>query len=75
MGCRNLLVEGGNDLSKSIIKKKLFNQFYLFKSQKILSKLVKYKEFNCFKYLSQKYKSKKKINMELGIDSITLYKR
>ena len=75
LGCRNLLVEGGNDLSKSIIKKKLFNQFYLFKSKKILSKFVTYKEFNCFKDLSQKYKSKNKINTRLGKDSITLYKR
>jgi diaminohydroxyphosphoribosylaminopyrimidine deaminase/5-amino-6-(5-phosphoribosylamino)uracil reductase len=75
IGCRNLLVEGGNDLSKSIIKKKLFNQFYLFKSPKILSKLVDYKDFNCFKELSHKYKSKNKINTQLGKDSITLYKK
>ena len=75
LGCRNLLVEGGNDLSKSIIKKKLFNQFYLFKSPKSLSKLVAYKGFNCFKDLSQKYKSKNKINTLLGKDSITLYKK
>jgi len=73
LGCRNLLVEGGNDLSKSIIKNKLFNQFYLFKSPKYLSKLLAYKEFNCFKDLSKKYKNKKKINTQLGIDSITLY--
>ena len=72
-GCRNLLIEGGNDLSKSIIKKKLFNQFYLFKGSKNLSKLVAYKDFNCFKDLSQKYKNKKKINTKLGKDSITLY--
>ena len=75
LGCRNLLVEGGNDLSKSIIKKKLFNQFYLFKSPKSLSKLVVYKDFNCFKDLSQKYKNKNKINTQLGKDSITLYKK
>ena len=75
LGCRNLLVEGGNDLSKSIIKKKLFNQFYLFRSPKSLSKLVAYKSFNCFKDLSQKYKSKKKINTQIGEDSITLYKK
>jgi len=74
LGCRNLLIEGGNDLSKSFIKKKLFNQFYLFKSQKSLSKLVAYKDFNCFKDLSQKYKIKKKIKTQLGKDSITLYK-
>jgi diaminohydroxyphosphoribosylaminopyrimidine deaminase/5-amino-6-(5-phosphoribosylamino)uracil reductase len=75
LGCRNLLVEGGNDLSKYIIKNRLFNQFYLFKSTKNLSKLVTYKDFNCFKDLSQKYKNKKKINTQLGKDSITLYKK
>ena len=75
LGCRNLLIEGGNDLSKSIIKNKLFNQFYLFKSPKNLSKLVPYKEFNCFKDLSQKYKSKNRLNTQLGKDLITLYKK
>ena len=75
LGCRNLLVEGGNDLTKNILKNKLFNQFYIFKSQKKLSKLVSYKDFNCFKYLSQNYKSRSKINTKLGKDLITLYKR
>jgi diaminohydroxyphosphoribosylaminopyrimidine deaminase / 5-amino-6-(5-phosphoribosylamino)uracil reductase len=75
LGCRNLLVEGGNDLSKNILINKLFNQFYIFKSQRILSKLRTYKEFNCFKYLSQNYKSKSKVNTRLGKDLITLYKR
>ena len=74
VGCRNLLVEGGNDLSGSFLKKKLFNKFYLFKSPKSLSKLAAYKDFNCFKHLSQKYKSKKKINTQLGKDLITIYK-
>jgi len=75
LGCRNLLVEGGNDLTKSILKKKLFNQFYLFKSPKLLSKLVPYKDFSSFKDLSQKYRRKSKINTQLGKDSITLYKK
>ena len=75
IGIRNILVEGGDDLSSSFLKNKLFNEFYLFKSQKNLSKLVAYKDFNCFKYLSQNYKNKKKINTLLGKDSITLYKR
>ena len=75
LGCRNLLVEGGNDLTKSILKNKLFNQFFLFKSQKILSKLVPYKDFNGFKDLTQKYRNKSKINTQLGKDSITLYKK
>ena len=75
LGCRNLLVEGGNDLSRSFIKKRLFNNFYLFKSPNSLSKLVPYKEFNCFKDLSQKYKNKNKINTKLGKDLITLYNK
>jgi len=75
LGCRNLLVEGGNDLSKNIIKNKLFNQFYLFKSQKKLSKLVAYKDLTFFKDLSQKYKSKNRINTQLGKDRIILYKK
>jgi diaminohydroxyphosphoribosylaminopyrimidine deaminase / 5-amino-6-(5-phosphoribosylamino)uracil reductase len=72
---RNVLVEGGDDLSCSFLKNKLFNEFYLFKSPKNLSKSVAYKDFNCFKYLSQNYKNKKKFNTLLGKDSITLYKR
>jgi diaminohydroxyphosphoribosylaminopyrimidine deaminase/5-amino-6-(5-phosphoribosylamino)uracil reductase len=75
IGIRNILVEGGDDLSGSFLKNKLFNEFYLFKSPKILSKLVAYKDFNCFKHLSQKYKNKKKINTQLGKDLITHYKR
>ena len=75
IGIRNILVEGGDDLSSSFLKNKLFNEFYLFKSPKSLSKLVAYKDFNCFEYLSKNYKNKKKINTLLGKDSITLYKR
>ena len=75
LNCRNLLVEGGNDLSKNILKNKLFNQFYMFKSQKNLSKFVSYKDFNCFNYLLQNYKNRTKVNTKLGKDTITLYKR
>ena len=75
VGIRNILVEGGDNLSCSFLKNKLFNEFYLFKSPKSLSKSIAYKDFNCFKYLSQNYKNKKKINTLLGKDSITLYKR
>ena len=61
IGIRNILVEGGDDLSSSFLKNKLFNEFYLFKSPNNLSKSVAFKDFNCFKYLSQNYKNKKKI--------------
>ena len=74
LGCRNLLVEGGNDLSNSFFKQKLFNQFYLFKSPKKLFKFTNFVQFNCFKYLSQNYTSRSKLFNKLGKDKIYLYK-
>jgi diaminohydroxyphosphoribosylaminopyrimidine deaminase / 5-amino-6-(5-phosphoribosylamino)uracil reductase len=74
LGCRNILIEGGNELTKNFLTKKLFNQFYLFKSLKKLSKLAKYKEFNGLNILKQNYKNKLKINSNFGNDTITLYK-
>ena len=75
LGCRNLLVEGGNDLTSSFLKKSFFNEFYLFKSQKKLFKTTYSKNFNSFKVLSKNYKNKSKINTRLGKDSITLYNK
>ena len=75
LGCRNLLVEGGNELTKSFLKYKIFNIFYLFKSPKYLSKTTQYKEFNSFNYLSQNYKNRSKINLGLTKDLLTLYKK
>jgi len=74
-GIRNVLVEGGDDLSGSFLKDKLFNQFYLFKSPKILDKSVVHKDFNHFKYLINNYRTKSKINKTLSKDTITLYKK
>ena len=74
LGCRKILVEGGNDLTNHFLKKKLFNEFYLFKSPKILSKLVEHKKFSGLKILEQTYKSKLKLKTNYGSDTITLYK-
>jgi len=74
-GIRNLLVEGGNNLSGSFLKNKLFNQFYLFKSNKIFNKSLPYKDFNHIKFLIQNYKTKFKINTKPSKDTITLYKK
>ena len=71
---RNILVEGGDDLSGSFLKNKLFNQFYLFKSSKILNKSAPYKDFNHLKYLIHNYGAKIKISNKLSKDTITLYK-
>ena len=74
LGCRKILVEGGNDLTNHLLKKKLFNEFFLFRSPKKLSKLVEYKEFNGLKILKQFYKNKLKIKSNFGKDTVTLYK-
>ena len=73
-GCRNLLIEGGNDLTISLIKNKIFNKFYLFKSPKNLSKSLEYIKFTGMKTLNQKYKTKINLNLNLRKDRITLYR-
>ncbi|WP_415301117.1 bifunctional diaminohydroxyphosphoribosylaminopyrimidine deaminase/5-amino-6-(5-phosphoribosylamino)uracil reductase RibD [Candidatus Pelagibacter sp. Uisw_134_02] len=74
IGIRNILVEGGNGLSGSFLKNKLLNQFYLFKSPKILTKSVPYKDFDHSKHLIHNYRIKSKISNKLTKDTITLYK-
>ena len=73
-GCRNLLIEGGNDLTNFLIKNKIFNKFYLFKSPKNLSKSLEYIKFTGMKTLNQKYKTKINLNLNLRKDRITLYR-
>ena len=75
LGCRNLLVEGGNDLTKNLLNKKIFNKFYLYKSPKKFSKTSDYIIFNGLDVLKKNYKIKLKINSNFGKDKITMYKR
>ena len=75
IGIRNILVEGGDELTGSFLVNKLFNQFYLFKSPKNLTKSLPYKDFNHLKYLIQNYSNKTKIKDSLSKDTITLYKK
>jgi diaminohydroxyphosphoribosylaminopyrimidine deaminase/5-amino-6-(5-phosphoribosylamino)uracil reductase len=75
LGIRNILVEGGNKLTKNFIRNKLFNKFYLYKSPKKLLKTKDFKEFNGFNILNQNYKNCIKINSNFRKDKITLYTR
>ncbi len=75
LGCRNLLVEGGNDLTGEFLKKGLFNQFYLFKSKINISKNFFYKEFKSFKYLNKNYKQRNNVKIKYTKDSVFLYKK
>tara|TARA_B100001057_G_scaffold391932_1_gene400339 strand:- start:3696 stop:4802 length:1107 start_codon:yes stop_codon:yes gene_type:complete len=74
LGCRNLLVEGGNILTNSLIKNKTFNKFYLFKSPNNHSKSLEYLKFKSLDVLKKKYKKKIKLNLNLKKDKIILYK-
>jgi len=75
LGIRNLLVEGGDDITKNLLKNRLFNQFYLFKSQKELSKSKEYQIFTSLSILKKMYLFKSKFTTKLAKDNIAIYKR
>ena len=75
LGIKNLLVEGGDKITKNLLKNRLINQFYLFRSPKNLSKTKKYQIFTSFSILDNKYINKSKISSKLAKDNITIYKR
>ncbi len=75
LGIRNLLVEGGDKITKNMLKDRLINQFYLFKSSKILPKNKKYVFFTSNNILNNRYKVKTKISSKLAKDKITIYIR
>ena len=74
MNCRNLLIEGGDELTNHLLKNKIFNRFYFYESNKSLLKKSKYLYFNSLNLLKQKYKKKINLKLNLGNNKITLYK-
>ena len=72
LGIKNLLVEGGDKLTKSFLQKRMFNEFYMFQSSKNLLKKNKYVNFTSFDILNSKY-YKYKTNFKLATDKITIY--
>ncbi len=73
IGIKNLLVEGGDKLTKSFLQKRIFNEFYMFKSSKNLLKESNYVNFTSSDILNTKY-YKYKTNFKLGTDKVTIYK-
>ena len=74
LDCRNLLIEGGDILTNHLLKNKIFNKFYLYKSPKNIPKVIEYLKFNSLDVLKKNYKNKLNLNLSLGKDKITLYK-
>ncbi len=75
LGIKSLLVEGGDEITKNMLNYRLIDQFYLFKSRKILLKSKKHVIFSSDKILKKNYKLKSKILSKLAKDNITIYKR
>ena len=75
LNIRNLLIEGGDNITKNLIKSKLIDIFYLFQSPKILSKAKVHQCFTSLKILNKNYKKKYRIASKLAKDNITIYKR
>ena len=73
IGCRNLLVEGGKNLTNSFLKNKLFNEFYLFKGSYRLGSSGKLNVSRQLHQLNIKYKNKSNINSFTGNDIINIY--
>ena len=75
LGIRNLLVEGGEKITKNMLKNKLINQFYLFESLKTLPKTKKSVIFTSKNILNRNYIVKSILSSKLAKDKITIYKR
>tara|TARA_Y100000590_G_scaffold448976_1_gene586412 strand:+ start:455 stop:1558 length:1104 start_codon:yes stop_codon:yes gene_type:complete len=73
LGCRNLLIEGGKNLTNSFLKNKLFNQFYLFKSPHNIRNFGKLEVSTELNQLNSIYKNKSNINSFTGNDVVRIY--
>ena len=69
----NILVECGSKLTNNILKEKLFNEFYLFKSNNKIINKDRLNVKNIDMNLKKTFKSKKKINTYLDKDSLLHY--
>ena len=73
IGIGSILIEGGKTLTKSVLKDKLINEFYLFKSNKNLGKLGKNNISSFKKQITSFLKKKENIETFLNGDEITRY--
>ena len=72
IGIGSIIIEGGKELTKSVLKDKLINEFYLFKSKKKLGNLGK-NNIADLKKIINFFKNKENIETFLDGDKITRY--
>ena len=73
IGIHNLLIECGKSLTCKFISKKLINEFYLFKSDKIIKKKHNMNILNIKRNLNTVYRNKSYINTYLDNDELIHY--
>ena len=73
LGIKNLLVEGGKNITLSFLENGFFNEFYLFKSNIKLGKKGRINITNITKKLTSKFKFKKNIHTYLDKDELIYY--
>ena len=73
LGLHRLLIESGKILMTSFLKENLLNEFYFFKSDKIIHNRYKINISSLVKMINKNFKNKKKINTYLGNDTLTHY--
>ncbi len=67
------MVELGNKFTHNILSEKLFNEFYLFKSNKLINIKDKINVLNISKKLNKDFKNKKYVNTYLDKDTLIHY--
>ena len=73
IGIGSIIIEGGKTLTKSVLRDKLINEFYLFKSKKNLGKLGRNNIFDLKKKITYFFRKKENIEIFLDGDKITRY--
>ena len=73
LGISTIVVEGGKSLTSNLLKNKLINEFYLFKSNKNLKKLGKNNIYNFKKDINNLFKRKENIKTFLNGEEIIRY--
>ena len=73
-GCRNLLVEGGSNLTKSFLDQKLFDRFYIIDNKKNIKLNKNSVYFDNYQKQIKAFKFKIDLKNHNGKDKITLYR-
>ncbi len=72
-GISTIIVEGGKSLTRVLLKNKLINEFYLFKSNKNLKKLGNNNIYNFINEINNLFKRKENIETFLNGDEVIRY--